>query len=366
MAIERVGSRRLYDSIGCGLSARPELFIQFTLGSHVEAWIYMGPKPRFGIQTGTSDKYIAPESIALMGNITYHADATESNYPRKFFTEVAALTEIEVPDSVSEAFRRGENDAAQELLQFAAAREGELKAILDFIAGIVGLRFHRQFVLELINENLVAIREPNPTIQFAGQSLELLEGISLNENGVAQIEKTFSSLKEAEINVIENAGGILGWLRRAWQERDMVNKFVSLFIPLECAPQGYGKGIPAESKQRAQAIRKLIRSHAGEQRKELLEYFNSLCERQRPSLEFRFADMAEKANIPGWQSDVAAFSRFNRIRNALLHRGDPSVRLHISVSEDEVRTLEDIVERYVSYAIFGDGVVYKSRWRPDR
>jgi len=366
VATEYIGLRRLYDSIGCGLSARSDLFYRFSLGKQFEAQIYMGARPRFGINVGSSDKYVAPGATTFLSNFAYHADATKSNYPRNFFTEVSVLIVVEISDSISEAFRKGDNQAAQELFQIASTREGEFKTVLDFIAGVIGLRFHRQFVLELINENLVAVREPNPAIQLTSSSLEVLEGISLNENGVEQLQKIFHAVEEAEINIIHGAGNILSWLRRAWQERDTVNQFVSLFIPLECVLQGSGKGIPPEIKERAKAIRKIIRSHAGEQRKELLTYFNSLCERQRPSLEVRFAELAEKANLTRWQSDVDAFSRFNKLRNALLHRGDPSVKLQVSISEDEVHTLEDIVERYVSYAIFGDGLVYKSRWRPNR
>jgi hypothetical protein len=47
---ERIGFRRLYDSIGCSLpSGRGELRFEFSLDDELLAEVYMGPKPRFGI-----------------------------------------------------------------------------------------------------------------------------------------------------------------------------------------------------------------------------------------------------------------------------------------------------------------------------
>src|SRR5207253_1520661 len=78
-----------------------------------------------------------------------------------------------------------------------------------------------------------------------------------------------------------------------------------------------------------------------------------------------FAHLAKEAALPGWEGDVEAFRRYNRMRNALVHRGDPDVRLHVNVGEDELHSLEDLVERYISRMLFGDAMVYSSRWRPN-
>lgn len=64
--------------------------------------------------------------------------------------------------------------------------------------------------------------------------------------------------------------------------------------------------------------------------------------------------------------EFEAFRHFNTIRNGLLHRGEDGVRLQVSVRQDEVRSLEDMVERYVNYVLFRDAAVYRSRWRPPR
>jgi hypothetical protein len=90
---------------------------------------------------------------------------------------------------------------------------------------------------------------------------------------------------------------------------------------------------------------------------------------QRPSLVSRFEEMARAAQIEGWETDVVAFRRFNSIRNKLLHRGEQRVQLVISLGEElqeETHELEDIAERYLSWSLFRDGLVYQSRWRPQR
>lgn len=63
---------------------------------------------------------------------------------------------------------------------------------------------------------------------------------------------------------------------------------------------------------------------------------------------------------------MQAFRKFNRLRNGLIHRGDPKVRFHVTVGDDEAAELSDLVERYISLRLFGDMAVYKSRWRPQR
>ncbi len=73
---------------------------------------------------------------------------------------------------------------------------------------------------------------------------------------------------------------------------------------------------------------------------------------------------AEDAKMPGWENDIQAFKKFNRIRNSLIHRGDPKVKIHVSVGAEETQALEDLTERYVNYYLFQDTAVYQSRFLP--
>jgi len=62
---------------------------------------------------------------------------------------------------------------------------------------------------------------------------------------------------------------------------------------------------------------------------------------------------------------VKAFKKFNRMRNLLLHTGNKRLSTHIDFEQNS-RTLEDLVERYVALEIVGNPTVYQSRHRPQR
>jgi hypothetical protein len=143
-------------------------------------------------------------------------------------------------------------------------------------------------------------------------------------------------------------------LQKAWAEDEMVTKFLWFFIPLECVLGA----VQIEDSPRAEAyksIRKLIKEHAGDQKQQLLGVFNRITESLRPSLEERFAAFARSSQCESCEADILAFRRFNRLRNGLLHRGQAKVQLHVENPDTEqVSGIQDIAERYISKAIFGD------------
>ena len=94
---------------------------------------------------------------------------------------------------------------------------------ISIIAGIIGLRFHRQFVLEIINERFFAIRnEPDWVHRISGPWLERLEELSLNENGVTALANTLESAQKAPDDAQKFGSSIFFWLLRAWTERDSI------------------------------------------------------------------------------------------------------------------------------------------------
>jgi hypothetical protein len=367
MAIERIGYRRLYDSIACSLAEQEELLIAFPMGD-LQIRVYAGPKPKLGITVGRSDKYFVPGAASLMVTAEYKKDATESSYPRRFFTEIICSKHVEVTQELSEAFHAKQPSAHSELIGLAEQDAELLKAATDLIAGAIGLRFHRQFVLEAINENFFAMRdEDHYAFNGAGPSLELLQKISLNPNGAENMRHLLQAIGQSAPEAQKFGASALVWLLRAWTEGDTITKFVALFIPIEIILVGY-RGSPDGEKERqekAEKIRDLITTHGGAETASLLAFLNQVMGQQHPSLVSRFEEMAKDAQIEGWEVDVVAFKRFNSIRNKLLHKGEQQVRLTVSLSE-ETRELQDIAERYVSWALFKDGVVYPSQWRPQR
>ena len=113
-------------------------------------------------------------------------------------------------------------------------------------------------------------------------------------------------------------------------------------------------------------IRQLIVNSEKEDQKRLLMFIDQLEKSQQPSLVTRFEVLARVAKLSGYEADIIAFKKFNRIRNFLLHRGDPSIKLTVSVGEEETQQLEDLVERYVSWFLYRDSIVYPSSWRQKR
>jgi hypothetical protein len=369
MAIERIGYRRLYDAIGCSLVDQTELQVSASMDK-LEVSIYLGPRPKLGISVIThAGKFTVPGEVSPVFNVEYKKDASESSYPRKFFTEIICTKQVEVSDDLSKAFKAKEPNAHNELLRLAEKDKDIYRSASDLMAGMIGLRFHKQFVLEIINENFLAMRDEDDwAFTFSSPWLENLEGVSLDSLGAEKLTRAIQAVSKATPTSREIGAPALTWLLRAWAARDSVLKFLALFIPIEMVLSGYG-GDPEKEVAKIEnikTIRELIVSQSGLASKQLLEFFNQIAGNLRPSLNERFEQLAKDAKIDGWEADVVAFKRFNSMRNKLLHRGDPNVRLATPISDEEIRHLEDIAERYISWALFGDGVVYPSRWRAQR
>ena len=158
----------------------------------------------------------------------------------------------------------------------------------------------------------------------------------------------------------KEAAEVLAWLLRAWAAEDPVLEFVSLFIPLErVIPPLPPMGKEAWDQKRNAILAILEKEASAQDRNELSKFLQTLRP-SSPSLARRFKEWATDAALPGWTQDVEAFEKFQKMRNSLVHRGDRSVKSHITVAEDDVRTLEDIAARYVSLALFGNANVYQT------
>ena len=367
MAKEQVGYRRLYDSIGCSLSDREELEFGFNVGDN-DVLVYIGNRPKRGIVISSNiGKYVFPDGVSPIGEWQHFKNPAESNYPRNFFTEIQCIKKIEVPKKLSEAFHSDKKSGAHnELINLAGKDISNFRNIADLVAGIIGLRFHPQFVLEVINENLFAIRdEEDWAYNITGSRLQILEGLSLNSTGVEVLERTLKDVEKAHPSAHEFAISVFRWILHAWSERDEVSKFLALFIPLEIALGKVSKDDIADNQQERNfnKIKALVSNSSEEDKEQLLAYFEYLGKLQQPSLAVRFETLANEAKLIGYENDIVAFKKFKTIRDSLLHRGDPNIKLTVSVGEEDTQQLEDLVERYISWVLFRDSVVYQTRWR---
>jgi hypothetical protein len=152
---------------------------------------------------------------------------------------------------------------------------------------------------------------------------------------------------------------------RAWDAEDPTLRFVSLFIPLEIVVKKFIKinKVPIEidiwDKQRKEILK--IVQQTSIDNKEMVSFLNGL-QKPSPSISKGFEKLAEDSKLQGWEQDIIAFNKFNRMRNDLVHAGK-TVEAKISVTENEVRTLEDLTSKYVSYTLYGDAKIYQL---PDR
>lgn len=355
----RIGYRYLFDSKGCSLSNHDEITINLIVSEKYKVQIYFGTKPQYGIQLVSGNaKYYIPGTNVPLGKVEFRNDSCESSKFGPFFFEIVVSAEADVEIS-------DESTTHNQLLKKAEKRRDEFKSVIHLVAGIVGLRFHRQFVLELINENALAWKGKVHAKGFAGPALELLERLSLNDNGINQIKAFEKPLESLPIDELQKYSLIFHWLLRAWTERDNLYSFVALFIPLECVLSMLSDSkMSTEDKSYAKSLRMLVKKHAGNQSEELRSFLDRLVQNLNPTLNERFADLAKVAHMQGWEKDIEAFKKFNRMRNILLHGADKDVKQRLVIGEEEIRTLSDLVERYVNYFLFKDDKVYRSQRRP--
>jgi hypothetical protein len=285
--------------------------------------------------------------------------------PRHFFLEVAVWKEVDIPDDLLRAFRKRQPEATNQLLAIAEQNKESFVTTITLLAGTIGLRFHQQFVIEVVNENPFVLRgEDDFEISTASPAVRNLNTVSASTTNTQALSDLLQLIGRAPESARAFAANALGWLIRAWYQHDSVSQFLMFFIALEFVLEGISGSLQAGFQEMAEKVHRLIQSYAGDDRETLERFWSQAIRQQRPSLNSRFEELARTAGLPGWEQDIAAFRTFNKMRNDLLHQGEPGVRISVSVTEDEVRHFQDLVERYVSFRVFGDALVYSDHWLP--
>jgi hypothetical protein len=356
MKTVRVGYSRLYNAQGCSLLGRDEVLLRFNFGTmDVEA--YMGPNPRHIIlrfRVGPSqpkDHKIRKRELKQRG---YDLPPSE-RFPADFYTELVATQAIEIDDALAAAFHGRDQAARSEMLRRAREKESSFISALDYVAGILGLRFNTLLVRTPIIEQRYAYRDNDAPYAVSAS-------LRFNVRGTYKCDPSDYGLKASKNRVPtlrrewtwEKAAEVLAWLLRAWAAEDPVLEFVSLFIPLECViPKLPILGRHTWDRNRSAVLAIIEKEVSPQDRNELSKFLTDLRS-PPPVLTSRFKEWATNATLPGWEQDVSAFTQFNKMRNSLVHAGNKRVKSRISVAADDVRTLEDIAARYVSLALFGD------------
>ncbi len=357
MSTETLGVRRLYDALGCNVTDKKKILVKGNIVGDKHCSIYLGPNPPLGVMTLEADQYGIPgkNSKILNTNIEYKSDC---------FLEIVITMEHEVSKEISEGIQNKDKNTREELLSIIKKKSNLFEKLIDSISGIIGLKFHRQLVLKPLIENPFILSGPEPVSSFVGPAIEVLEPIGINEKAGPILESYLKGLESIQEDILAKAGSVFHWLTKAWREQDPVAKFIYLFIPLEAILQS-DEEIPNDAHKNIESLVELVGKSDTDNKESLLSFLEMTKKKYGPNLNARFEEFARKSDIPGWETDVAVFKKYNRMRNLLVHAGRRDIRTHINIAE-ETRTLEDLVERYLGVAFLGGHDVYPSRWRPIR
>ena len=357
MPIAILGVRRLYDALGVGTSSVSQILHKVTLKAGQTVSVYLGPKPPLGIVSLENGQYGIPgrNSFIFKANSEYDAPS---------FLEITIGTPREISLQQLDLLGRKDKVTQEAFLKEADDHWQSAEHLLDAISGIVGLRVHRQLVLKQLVESCFIAGEFEPVSSFVSPVVEMLESIESNANTGPHLQHLLEGMISTPENPLRKRGAVLHWLLRAWRERDAVSKFMYLFVPLEAILQSSTE-LSADSRADLESLEAIVKSSNVHNKEALLGFLDRAKTKFSPTLNARFEEFARSAAITGWEMDVKAFKKFNRMRNLLLHAGDRNVRSHINF-EENTRTLEDLVERYVSVSLLGTPDVYQSRWRPQR
>lgn len=350
-----LGWRRLYDALGVTAQEGHPITATAPLqnGKHVS--IYIGKTPPGGILTINEGGYLVPgRKIVLL--------KPQNDYKAECFLDISIHWNKQLDEEQNIKFINNDQSIHQELLKEADEQLSERERFIDAIAGILGLRLHRQLTLKPLIEHSFLSGGAEPVRSFVGPVWEQLCQISPPHDASAHLQNLLNRLSATPDGSIIKSGATLHWLLKAWREKDHIARFMYLFIPLESV-------IPRISNTNTQTkindISEIVKSSNAHNKTELLAFLQNAKGRLNPSLTARFEELARRHGIPGWKIDVEAFNKFQKMRNDLLHDGNRKLTSHIDF-EAHARTLEDLVERYISLELFGTPEVYQSIHRPNR
>jgi hypothetical protein len=203
--------------------------------------------------------------------------------PDGIFTEIVAFDKVEVGAAESAAFRGGAPEGRTAVFQAAKTKHRDLAKYVDAAAGLIGIRLHPMLVSRLLSEQRLAIR---PGDSSPKMSIEWQITTTTIPNLVVDLGKAFSSnqklTKLRDEDSVERAALLFPFLLRAWSSRDdSINRFLSMFIPLEVVLGGVTP--PDQWTTSRDQVVEIVRREAGERAAELLFFV-----KQSPSLVDRF------------------------------------------------------------------------------
>jgi hypothetical protein len=271
-------------------------------------------------------------------------------FPADNYLEIVAYKEFEVDNDLFEAVKARQKPAVAQISKTLKTEEKRFYKALDFAAGFIGLNLDINLVSSFIVEQSYVYYPGSRKYNFSKVfNYKSFSSISFETAKSVMTELQQPGAKKL-IKKWDVAAKPFTWLLRAWGTDEKVLKFVSFFTALEMLIPGLK---PEENKAWLEArnqIISIIKNSEEANRKDLTALMTAI---QAPnSIQDRFAQWAAEEARAGWEEDVKAFKRFSKMRNALLHRGEEDFDFELIINEKDVRTLEDIVKRYVFNSVF--------------
>jgi hypothetical protein len=348
---KKFGFKKTYKVVGCNMTVEPIIY-SFPYNDQITIEILIAPNLRYKtIYADNQTRYVLPGDESYIATLK---EITNEEGSGILYTEIICLIEYEeIGPEKTPSINFDE-------------KTSEFDSIINFFAGIIGLRFHRQLVLEIVSDNSYYFGEKGQysSITSGTEWMEILKHLTFTKDNQEEFIRILRNVVRpmSEEKRRKNAL-IMRWLLHAWHDHDdIVDRFVSFFTPIEMILKGYpGDGNKAESPE-AVAILELIQNHGGTDSEKLTGFFNGFL---KPSLVSRFEQLAKEANFPTKTDDIKAFKAFYRVRNAVLHKGNPDIAMQLSINKREVKELENLTLKYVSYHLFGDPNFFQSALKKD-
>jgi len=372
MANEQVGCCFLYYAVGCILENDGPIKLRVALPKNITAQINIGKEWQFQNVILSLPPYFVPlhpETGVRLGPEPPGREGEVS--PGEIYTEITCLTDFYVPDTISARLRARDETALNELLT-RFENSGELRSNVesacDLVARTLAIRIQRQLVMELAGSSLIAANK------YTGVRKQVAKGDPQEIPSLFTVSQASTDTIVKEIAIAANHTKwhvdalALRWLIRAWSETDYVFKYLSLFIPLELVLNQHKFKRPESKIQLGRTLKRIINEYNGEyneHKPELQSFVSSLVEKYatRPTLEERFEDLARTAGLANLEQDIRDFRHYNEIRNNIVHRAELKIDQQLREAKLNVFGLQDLTERYVSYAVFGDALVYTNLTR---
>jgi hypothetical protein len=280
-------------------------------------------------------------------------------FPADLYIELVASKEIDLQEDLVKKFNEKDKEARSKVGEAGEKYIPELKKVLDYAAGLIGLRINSELVRVPILEvdQFYCYRQGTSYSFTTGFKLNLVKEVEINssEGGAWYFLKRISRLRAG--NDQTKISESLGWMLRGWSSEDKVLKFVSFFTALESIMPKSKNPYLKEFELKKQQAEKIINSLQSENEKRILLEFIGLTKAPNP-LNASFEEWSKKLGLTGWKDDVKVFKIFNRTRNLLLHTGNLGDIEKPEVKGEEIVSLESLVTKYLSKHIYGDADSY--------